>query len=178
MFHASIAGHPDLVRSPAGLSPCQTITVAGASHDVSEQWRRYFACIEMARFSGFLARQERRCLQLLLASLLALLLPLGWSPPAPVADPPPLPGPGPRSAWVMLDGRMVLEIRAPAGAQTPEAFARRASRELTALAVNPTISPEQKEINALMRKAEIHAAARLPRSGCPGSPGAAAVAAV
>jgi len=108
-------------------------------------------------------------------------IPDGAAPAAglePAADPPPPPGPGPRSAWVMLDGRPVLEIRAPAGAQTPEASANRATRELTALAVNPTISPEQKEINALMRKAEIHAAARLPRSGCPGSPGAAAVAAV
>jgi small-conductance mechanosensitive channel len=114
--------------------------VAGAAHDVSEQWRWSFGCIGMARFGGLFARRERRCLQLLLASLLVLLLPLGWSPPAPAADPPP---PGPRSAWVTLDGRPVLEIRSAPGAQTPEAFARRASSELTALAENPTIAPEQ-----------------------------------
>ncbi len=91
-------------------------------------------------------RGSRRSLQLLLAALLALLLPLGWSPPAPAADPP---APArsaparPASAWVSLDGRPVLEIRAAAGAQAPEAFARRASRELAAVAENPAIAPEQ-----------------------------------
>ncbi|MCS5698980.1 mechanosensitive ion channel family protein [Cyanobium sp. FGCU-52] len=49
----------------------------------------------------------------------------------------------PKPAWVTLDGRRVLEIRSAAGAQTPEALARRVSAELTRLADRVTLDPHR-----------------------------------
>jgi len=62
------------------------------------------------------------------------------SPTAPGSAPTPAP------AWVILDGRRVLEIRSAAGAQSPEGLAQRAAAELRALADNTAISPEQLEV--------------------------------
>jgi len=88
-----------------------------------------------------------------LALCLALVLLLGAVPggaaPAPAIAPQPPPQPQPRApqppapAWVTLEGRRVLEIRVPAGAQTPESVARRATGQLRILADNPTVAPEQ-----------------------------------
>jgi small-conductance mechanosensitive channel len=62
---------------------------------------------------------------------LALVVPLAWaaSPDAP--------------AWVTLEGRPVLEIRIPAGAQSPKAVAARASVMLRRLADNPAAAPDR-----------------------------------
>jgi small-conductance mechanosensitive channel len=54
----------------------------------------------------------------------------------------------PSPAWVTLEGRPVLEIRAAAGAQTPELLARRASHDLRILA-DSTVSPEQLQVRVL-----------------------------
>jgi small-conductance mechanosensitive channel len=46
-------------------------------------------------------------------------------------------------AWVTLDGRRVLEVRVPAGAQTPQTVADRGSRALAELARNESVDPDQ-----------------------------------
>ena len=49
----------------------------------------------------------------------------------------------PKPAWVTLEGRRVLESRSAAGAQTPEALARRMSAELQRIADRVTLDPER-----------------------------------
>ena len=63
--------------------------------------------------------------------------------PAPVAGGS---SPQPPAAWVTLEGRRILEIRAAAGAQTPESVAERGTVVLRKLADNPAVAPEQLEI--------------------------------
>ncbi len=88
-----------------------------------------------------------RCLLHLLAALLATQLlvaaPLARAGDAPTpasasaqkATPPP--------AYIELDGRRVLEIRAGVGAQSPAQMARRGSQRLAELAANYSIEPTQ-----------------------------------
>ncbi|MFZ0408607.1 MAG: mechanosensitive ion channel family protein [Cyanobium sp.] len=63
--------------------------------------------------------------------------------PAPDLDPN-----QPAPAWVTLEGRRVIEIRAAAGAQTPDRLARRATAELRALA-DSTVDPEQLQVREM-----------------------------
>jgi len=64
--------------------------------------------------------------------------------PSPLPDPPPRAA-SPVPAWVTLEGRRVIEIRAAAGTQTPEGLARRASEDLRALAES-AVPPERLQV--------------------------------
>ncbi len=84
----------------------------------------------------------------LLALVLTISLLIGSAGPGLGVPPPPPPPPTTTtttttSAWISLDGRPVAEIRVAIGAQKPAAMARRVSAELTAVAENPTLSPER-----------------------------------
>lgn len=78
-----------------------------------------------------------------LAALVLVILPVcpAWAS----AQVPGLPGADPVPVWVTLEGRPVIEIRAAAGAQTPERLARRASQDLRTLA-DSTVPAEQLEV--------------------------------
>jgi small-conductance mechanosensitive channel len=78
----------------------------------------------------------------LLAQVLGLLMALLLGVPGWMATPVSAAA-SPSSAWVMLDGQRVIEIRGAAGAQTPADLAVRISRELLLLARNHTFAPDQ-----------------------------------
>ncbi|MCS5691996.1 mechanosensitive ion channel family protein [Cyanobium sp. FGCU-6] len=83
---------------------------------------------------------SRRCpapIPWILLLLLVVALP---ALPAVAAAPAPS---APKPAWVTLEGRRVLEIRSAAGAQTPEALARRMTAELARLADRLTLDPQR-----------------------------------
>ncbi|MCT0224502.1 hypothetical protein [Synechococcus sp. CS-1328] len=77
------------------------------------------------------------------AALLALLLtatPSGSVEPGPAQA---TNAPEQPPAFVTLDGRKVIEIRAAVGAQTPQQMARRGSQSLAQIASDYAISPDQ-----------------------------------
>ena len=86
------------------------------------------------------------CLGLVVAALLVLVPCLGHAAAQPASSAAAAAGrqaPPPSAAWVTLEGRRVFEIRVPAGAQTPQDAAARASAMLQKLANNPAVDPEQ-----------------------------------
>ncbi len=77
------------------------------------------------------------------AALLALLLAATPSGSVEPGQAPATKAPEQPPAFVTLDGRKVIEIRAAVGAQTPQQMARRGSQSLAQIASDYAISPDQ-----------------------------------